>query len=75
MTLLDVERIGPYLIQPEEHVAAAHFDSDRGIRLPARQFKYVIRRRADRSLVYRTETFFEARDIVARILEPGVLSR
>jgi len=75
MTLLDVERIGPYLIEPEEHVAAARFDPDRGINIPPRHFRYVIRRRHNRERVFRAETFPEARDLVARILEPGVLSR
>jgi hypothetical protein len=75
VTLLGSERVGPYVIEPEEHVAAARFDPDRGIKIPPRHFRYVIRRRSNRQFVFRAETHAEARDLVARILEPGVLSR
>jgi hypothetical protein len=74
VTLVDVERAGAYLIVEERHVAAATRDTWGNFHQP-RHFQYAVRRRHDRSLVIRTETFTEARDYVARILEPGVLSR
>lgn len=62
-----------YTIWSELHVSRPTVDTW-GNRHEARVFHYVIRR-PDGTPLFRTETHAEARDIIARILEPGVLSR
>lgn len=64
---------GGYTIWEERHVSAPTIDTW-GNRHPQRIFMYAIRR-PDGSLLFRTETHADARDIIANLLEPGVLSR
>lgn len=67
-TLLRTHRI-----VPEYHVSASVIDHW-GNHHPSLTFEYAIHR-PDGSHLFRTQTFAEARDLVARLLEPGVLSR
>ncbi len=60
-------------IVPEHHISPPVIDHW-GNRHPGLSFEYAIHR-PDGSHLFRTQTFAEARDLVARLLEPGVLAR